>query len=865
MLQGVLDNMDQGILTVDGTQRVVAFNRRAIELLDLPREVVSGEPLFTEIVAYQQSRGEFIGAPQPMLDRIANVQVYGPEASETLVYERRRANGVVLEVHSNPLASGGFVRTYTDITDRKKAEAALTESRRWLQQVIDTVPAIVTVKDRDLNFVMVNRYGAGVFGINPGDAVGRTTNEVLARYGAGKSDNPDHEVLRTASELGFYEDEYLDAAGSLRHWLTKKVPLIDEGGEVAHVVSVALDIGERKIAEAALRASEERYALAMQAVNEGVYDWNIETNEIYYSPRTRAVLGLTDEQLPTAQDWFDRIHPDDQPRYTEATRALFRGDTPRFDCEYRYRRGNGAWHWARQHGILLRDAQGRASRMAGSTGDITDIKQREDELQESNRLRDMLLVDLTAVIDTIEYGVLFMGPDLRGRIVSRAFRELWGIPQEFLATGPTMAELINYNRHNGLYDVPEAEFDAFVEGRVAAIRAGGIPPREMHRADGRILRYEGVALPDGGRMLTYLDITASKQREAELHEALEHQTATSQVLKVISRSEFDLQSVLRTVVTTAAALCRADKAIIYRYVDGAYRLAVGNELPPEYERLEREHPIYPGEGTLVGRTALAASTVEISDAWNDPHYAVKDEARLGNVRGMLGVPLLRDGTPIGVIAVGRSIPGRFSEKQVELVTTFADQAAIAIENVRLFEELHVRSLDLQAAKDAAESADRGKIGIPRGDEPRNPHAYERRARHDRTARAIRPQCRADGKRQGDPQFRDLAAPHHQRHPRFLETRSGQARTRTGAGRGDIADRGGRRGTRGQRARTESRSDGVRRSGDPIGARRFHPAAADSAQSRQQRGQIHRERRGAARRRTDRTQRRSHAGRVQRVG
>jgi signal transduction histidine kinase/CheY-like chemotaxis protein/HPt (histidine-containing phosphotransfer) domain-containing protein len=181
----------------------------------------------------------------------------------------------------------------------------------------------------------------------------------------------------------------------------------------------------------------------------------------------------------------------------------------------------------------------------------------------------------------------------------------------------------------------------------------------------------------------------------ELQEARDYQTATSDILRVISRSAYDLSSVLLTVVTSAVALCRAEMAVLYRYHDGAYHFAVGYGLSPEYEQLERQQAIPPGPGTVVGRAARDKRTVQIVDAWNDPDYTVKDDARLGKVRCMLGVPLLREGVPIGVIGLARARVEPYTERQIELVSTFADQAVIAIENVRLFEEL-------QAARDAAE-------------------------------------------------------------------------------------------------------------------------------------------------------------------
>ncbi len=190
----------------------------------------------------------------------------------------------------------------------------------------------------------------------------------------------------------------------------------------------------------------------------------------------------------------------------------------------------------------------------------------------------------------------------------------------------------------------------------------------------------------------------------ELQEALEYRTATSDILRVISRSAFDLTSVLRTVVTSAKALCRAEMAVLFRYQDGAYHFAIGHGNSPEYERLERAGPIQPGRGTLVGRAALERRTVQIVDAWNDPDYAKKDDARVGNVRCMLGVPLLREGVPIGVFGLGRAKVEPYTERQVELVSTFADQAVIAIENVRLFEELQSARQAAEHERDVAEAA-----------------------------------------------------------------------------------------------------------------------------------------------------------------
>ncbi len=192
--------------------------------------------------------------------------------------------------------------------------------------------------------------------------------------------------------------------------------------------------------------------------------------------------------------------------------------------------------------------------------------------------------------------------------------------------------------------------------------------------------------------------------ERELQEALEYRTAISDILRIISRSAFDLSSVLLSVVTSAKALCHAEMAVLFRYQDGAYRFAVGHGNSPAYEQLERRQVIQPGRETLVGRAALERRTVQIIDAWNDPDYATKDNARVGGIHAMLGVPLLREGQPIGVIGLARTTVQPYTERQIELVSTFADQAVIAIENVRLFEALQSAREAAERERDVAEAA-----------------------------------------------------------------------------------------------------------------------------------------------------------------
>jgi signal transduction histidine kinase len=253
----------------------------------------------------------------------------------------------------------------------------------------------------------------------------------------------------------------------------------------------------------------------------------------------------------------------------------------------------------------------------------------------------------------------------------------------------------------------QAETEEFPEGSTFAKRLGhrttlsipmmregvAIGTIQLRRAEVRLFNDKQIAL-----LKTFADqagIAIENVRLLnELRESLQQQTATADVLKVISRSTFDLQTVLNTLVETAAQLCEADMAAIARQKGSVYQNVALYNYSPTFNEYMEHHSIEIGRGTVVGRTVLEGKIIHIPDVLADPDYTWVEAQKLGDFRTVLGVPMMREGTPIGVLTLTCSDVRPFTDKQIELVRTFADQAVIAIENVRLFDEVQARTRDL---------------------------------------------------------------------------------------------------------------------------------------------------------------------------
>jgi two-component system NtrC family sensor kinase len=367
---------------------------------------------------------------------------------------------------------------------------------------------------------------------------------------------------------------------------------------------------------------------------------------------------------------------------------------------------------------------------------LNELRQRTDDLTESleqqTATSDVLKIissspgDLEPVFGAMlesarriceaKFGTLYL-------FEGRAFRlvAMNGVPPEIAAklqrspriAGPNTAlgraaktretvHILDVQSEPGYFEVPSGltvpQLSTFAGVRTIV----AVPMLREDNLVGAIIIYRQEVMPFTEKQIELVSSFAAQAVIAienarllnELRESLQQQTATADVLKVISSSAFDLQNVLDTLTNSVAKLCDADMAAIIRQKGDANYWATSYGLPPEHSENLKSLPLEPGRGSVVGRVLKECKTVHVHDVLADPEYAFLEGQRIAGWRTALGVPLLREGSPIGVVALMRRSVMPFTDRQVELVETFADQAVIAIENARLLDEIRQRQAEL---------------------------------------------------------------------------------------------------------------------------------------------------------------------------
>ena len=434
-------------------------------------------------------------------------------------FEERVSNGQWLRISERRTSDGGTVMVWSDITALKERETALRESRQTLEAIIDSIPAIINTKDLDSRYVMMNGYQATLYGISPEAAVGRTAAEILGpQYGAYTAEL-DRKVLEDEESLPYFEESYPDAFGVWHTWLTTKLPLRDGDGRVTNIVTVSLDITDRKRAEEALRESERRAAKtrqqlldAIESLTEAFALFDADDRLVVCNGKYREFFGI-DGKLLTPGTRFEDISRDVVRRGLVAD-AIGREDEWMRERLDRHLNPTGPFNFRLADGRWFRVSERRTSDggVVGVRTDVTEIKRRERDLARKTS-------QLEATFDNIDQGISLVDAELRVAAFNQRFLDLLDFPHDLFRPGDLYEKFIRYNAERGEYG--PGDVDEQVRERVALTRRFEPHRLERVRPDGTTLEIIGKPLPGGGLVTTYSDVTGHKRAEAELLAAKE--------------------------------------------------------------------------------------------------------------------------------------------------------------------------------------------------------------------------------------------------------------------------------------------------------------------------------------------------------
>jgi PAS domain S-box-containing protein len=523
-LTDALESISEGFFLYDTDDRMVLCNSRYRELYPGMADVYRPGLQFEEMLRMVVERGIVADAVEQPEEWVERRLAQHRNPGEPFLQPQR--DGRWIQISERKTRDGGTVGVFTDVTELKRREEELAKAieakdtaLQLLQAALDSIAHGVLFMDADLRIRLANRAYREIWEMPQEFFRGRPSLREDMDYTRGQG-------LYTVEDDTW--EEYVTARiEAIREGSIPPQELRLANGKVLQYECVALpdggrmltyfDITELKRIEAALRASERRLFDILESSPVGVAIATREGRRLFINSRRAEQSGLSREEFLKQDARVTFFDPAARERLLEA----FDRDGVVNDAVVRMRRADGTLWWCLLNWRPF-EFEGQPTNLAW-THDITELKQRESELDEALRGKEAVLQELQAVLDSIEYGLLFMDADLRPRVANGALYRMWRLPESIIAERPSWREMVGYARDMGVYEAPPsgAAWEEWLRVREERIRAADPEPVELRLSDGTVLQHRCLALPDGGRMLTYFDITKLKRFEEELAQSVE--------------------------------------------------------------------------------------------------------------------------------------------------------------------------------------------------------------------------------------------------------------------------------------------------------------------------------------------------------
>ncbi|HLW64788.1 MAG TPA: PAS domain S-box protein, partial [Gemmataceae bacterium] len=697
----ILDAAYDACVGIDAEGRIVAWNPRAEAVFGWTRSEAMGRCVADTIIPERYREAHVAGLAR--LLKTGEGRVLNKNLELSALHRLGHEFPIELTISSIKLGNTfhfhAFIR---DITKRKNAEQALSESQRMLQIVLDNIPQGVFWKDGRSAYLGCNRVVSDFLGFgSPQQLIGKCDRDFpsVTPEEAEFYLEKDREIMERNSPQYHIIEKITSKDGRIVWLDTSKVPLHNERGEVVGILGTWEDISERKEAEEALRQSEERFALAVRGSTDGVWDWNIRTNEVYYSPRMKELLGYHDYEFPNLFASFEsHLHPDDHDWVMKAVDDHLQRQLP-YKVEYRLRTKSEAYRWFLARGQAIWDQNGQATRMAGSITDVTERRRAEEALRESEaRFRD-LFENASDLIQSV-------APDGSYRYVNPAWRATMGYTED---------EVKNLNLRQVLHPECLAPCMQLFARLMRGEKVGHVEARFVAK-DGRTVEIEGtssVHFRDGQPVATrglFRDVTErnraeseTRRREAQLRRfnstlmgLAEHEAAQDDNLDAVMQNYCEAAARTLDLTRSSIWLFNADWSTIRchdLFDQRSFQHSSGlewstHDFPSFFQALSVEQIIAAHDANADPRTA------EFAAAYLQPE----------GVRSMLDAPLRLRGVVVGVFCNEHVEPRTWTQEEQSFAVSLASLVSLSLEA----HERKRAEVEARAARDAAESANRAK-------------------------------------------------------------------------------------------------------------------------------------------------------------